>query len=408
MASLDSLLYDWNSVSTRKKKIELNDETLRDGHQATYIVPFGINKKKKHLQLLHEINVHSANIGFPIASSKAEKEVLDLTNYVKKNRLDIDLGCGARALISDIDPALRIIQKAGYPLEIGIFIASSRIRQLIESWELKEMGQMISKAIKHAVGNGAEVMFVTEDTSRAHPDTIGYLYKTAIDSGAKRICICDTVGAATPTSVRNLLKFIYEKIVKELDVLVDWHGHNDRGLALANALVAVKMGVDRIQATALGIGERAGNIPMEELMINLFLEDYIDTDLKGIETYANFAAESFGLKIRPHAPIIGDAVFSTATGVHAAAIRKAFRLGRNDLAGKVYTAVDPAILNKKPDIQIGPMSGKANAYWVLEKLKVENITDKLIGQILSEAKSKNRFLKDREVKTIVKKYKSIR
>lgn len=397
----ESLFFDWGKTKKPKKGVELNDETLRDGLQATYVQQLTLEEKKQFLHLLEKNHIHSVNIGFPASSPLQKREVLKLAKYIKDNKLKLEMDCGARALIRDIDPVLQIIQKVECSIEIGIFIGSSKIRQVVEKWEIKEMGKLISTAVSYARKHDAEVMFITEDTTRAHPNTVKYLYEKAIESGAKRICVCDTVGTATPESVKNLIRFIFRDVVKKQKIKVDWHGHNDRGLAVANSLAAADAGVDRIQATAMGVGERAGNTPMEELMVNLWLGKYINSSLGEIKNYVRFASQKLKIKVRPHDPIIGKEIFSTATGVHAAAINKAYEMGRVDLAEIVYSAISPSEIGRKLNIKVGPMSGKANVVWVLRQFGISTVKEEDALFILEEVKKQNRVFASGEIKKML-------
>jgi 2-isopropylmalate synthase len=402
MNDFTELLFDWLPKGHNKiKQIELNDETLRDGLQATYVNNFSYSEKIHFLHLIIKAGIQSANIGFPASSPQQYKDVLNLTQYVKKHKLNIKLNCGARSVDSDINPVLDIIQKTGFPLEVGIFIGSSKIRQLVEKWDLLEISRFVKKSVKHATTNGAQVMFVTEDSTRAHPKTLEYLYKTAIDAGASRICVCDTVGTTTPTRVLNLLGFIYKRVIKNSGVKVDWHGHNDRGLAVANSLTAAEYGVDRIQATALGVGERAGNAAMEQVLINLWLEGLIKVDVVPITEYTKYAAKVLGVKLRHFDPVVGSDIFSTATGVHAAAIKKAYALGQKNLAGLIYSAVNPYSLGREPDIKVGPMSGKANIIWKLEQMKYVSYSEEQVIRILNEVKRRGVVMTEKQLEKLI-------
>ena len=140
---------------------------------------------------------------------------------------------------------------------------------------------------------GVEVAYVTEDTTRAHPETLREIWKSALETGAKRLCLADTVGHATRDGVRNLVVFT-RALIDETgidDVGLDWHGHNDRGLALDNALWALEYGIDRIHGCALGIGERTGNTPMELLLLNLWLQGELELgDPSALDRYCEVAA----------------------------------------------------------------------------------------------------------------------
>src|SRR3989344_3552420 len=214
--SADNIIYYWVSkLSERKKrKIELNDETLRDGLQATYVKQPNLEQKIKFLAASEKLGINSINIGFPVSGEKEKKEIIALIEFAKKKKLKIGLECGGRMLRKDVEEIIDVSQKTGITLEAGLFIASSKIRHIVEKWDIKEMGKQINENISFAVKNGLSVMFVTEDTSRSCPQALSYLYEKAVDAGATRLCVCDTVGHATPLSTYKLVRFVKTKIVK--------------------------------------------------------------------------------------------------------------------------------------------------------------------------------------------------
>ncbi len=400
----NNLLYFWEDKlkSRINKKIELNDETLRDGLQATYVKHPKLTQKIKFIETADKLGITSINIGFPVSGEREKKEIIEIANYAKKAKLKIKLECGGRMLKDDVKAIIDVSQKTGVPIETGLFIASSKIRHIVEKWDIKQMGKLIQESVKLATDNNLEVMFVSEDTSRSHPKTIEYLYKKAIDSGATRLCITDTVGQATPKSTYNLVRFVKTKIVKNnKKIKLDWHGHNDRGLALANALAAISAGADCIQATALGIGERTGNTAMEEIIMNLYLEGLSDINLKYLVDYSKIASKILKIGIKPNAPIIGRDIFKTATGVHAAAIKKAVDQNNDFLVGNVYSSIDPVILGRSHEILIGPISGRANVEWYLKQINVK-ATPELIKIILEKAKLEKKLLSKSDILTLVK------
>lgn len=404
--SNNNIIYYWVSkLSERKKrKIELNDETLRDGLQATYVKHPSLEQKINFLKASDKLGINSINIGFPVSGEKEKKEIIDLIEYAKKYKLKIQLECGGRMLKKDVEEIIDVSQKTGVALEAGLFIASSKIRHIVEKWDVKEMGKQIKENISFAVKNGLSVMFVTEDTSRSFPQTVSYLYNQAIDAGATRLCVCDTVGHATPLSTYKLVRFVKAKIVKRnKKIKIDWHGHNDRGLALANALVAVSAGADCIQATALGVGERTGNTSMEEILLNLYLEGLTDAKLEFLENYVKTAEKILKIPISPNSPVVGKDIFKTATGVHAAAIKKAQAQNDEYLAGNVYTSIDPALLGRQHEILIGPVSGKANVEWYLKKINVKP-NPRLIKHLLDKAKMERKILSRADIINVVKSF----
>src|SRR4029077_12029083 len=182
---------------------------------------------------------------------------------IRDHRLPLVPNCAARTVIADIEPIVRISQEIGIPIGAATFIGSSPIRQYAEDWTVDRILKSTAEAVSFAVKQGLPVMYVTEDTTRARPETLKQLYGTAIDCGATRICLADTVGHATPEGVKALIDFVKKQIVKKQDVKVDWHGHRDRGMGLANCLAAIEAGADRIHGTALGVGERVGNAEMD-------------------------------------------------------------------------------------------------------------------------------------------------
>ncbi|MEM9382869.1 MAG: 2-isopropylmalate synthase, partial [Planctomycetota bacterium] len=254
----EALIHDWNDESPEGfGAIQLDDETLRDGLQSPSALDPDLGAKIELVHLMDRLGIDTANVGLPGAGDRAREHILGLAMEMKDLSITPNVAC--RTVISDIEPAAEIQQRTGAPVEICAFIGSSPIRFYTENWELDRMVQLSHDAVAFAVKENMPVMFVTEDTTRAHPDTLRALYGAAIDAGAKRLCVCDTCGHATPTGVRRLLRFVRD-IAEEkgVEVGIDWHGHRDRGFGLINALVAIEAGASRIHGSALGVGERAG------------------------------------------------------------------------------------------------------------------------------------------------------
>ena len=398
------LIYDWNAVgleSTPTRRIELNDETLRDGLQSPSVIDPPIEKKIELLHLMDSLGIDAADIGLPGAGPRAVADVTRLAKEIVDCKLDIKPNCAARTVRADIQPIIDIAQKVGFPIEACTFIGSSPIRQYAENWSLEMMLTATEDSVKFAASHGLPVMYVTEDTTRAHPDTVRALYTTAIEAGARRICVCDTVGHATPQGVRSLIGYV-KKIVADTgeDVQVDWHGHQDRGLGVINAIAAFEAGADRLHGTALGVGERVGNAPMDQMLVNLQLMGYIERDLSNLMSYCETASKATGVPIPVSYPVVGRDAFRTATGVHAAAVIKAFRKGDEWLADMVYSGVPAKMIGRDQLIEIGPMSGKSNIMFWLERHGVE-VTDERIERIFSHAKHRSAVLTDEEVMALV-------
>lgn len=389
------LIHDWNECEVPSFDIQFDDETLRDGLQSPSARDPELSEKIELVHLMDALGIDTADIGLPGASAKAREHILTLCEEMKGLAITPNVAC--RTLISDIAPAAEVQQKVGAPVEVCAFIGSSPIRQYAEGWELDSMLKLVREAIEFCTKEGLPSMFVTEDTTRAHPDAVRALYTTAIEAGAKRICICDTCGHAQPSGVQQLVTFVKE-LVDELgaDVGIDWHGHRDRGLGLINAIVAIEAGATRIHGTAMGVGERTGNTEMDLLLANLLLSKWIDRDLTRLGEYVELASRAVGVPIPPNYPIFGKDAFETSTGVHAAAVIKAFRKGDHWLANRVYSGVPADLFGLEQVIAVGPMSGKSNVTWVLERHQVEP-TDERVRRVLERAKKTPRQLTDAEV-----------
>jgi 2-isopropylmalate synthase len=291
-------------------------------------------------------------------------------------------------------------QKAGMPIEVCAFIGSSYIRQYAEDWTLEMMLDNTKKALTFARQNNLPVMYVTEDTTRARPETITALYSLAIELGARRLCVCDTVGHATPQGTRAVVRFVRELADKhDKTIGVDWHGHRDRDLGIANCLAAIEAGADRVHGSALGVGERAGNAPMDLLLINCRLQGWIDNDLTAMPGYVQAAAKALEVDIPHNYPVLGQDAFETGTGVHAAAVIKAFRKGDIELADAVYSGVPAGMVGLQQQIAVGPMSGKSNATFVLERLGIDP-TEARVQAVLTAGKTSKRLLSDDEIRSV--------
>ena len=387
----DELIYDWNVIGRKEvtaRRVELNDESLRDGLQSPSVIDPPIEQKINLLHLMDSLGIHSADIGLPGAGPRAVADVTRLAEEIVACKLDIQPNCAARTVLADIIPIVEISQKVGIPIEACTFIGSSPIRQYAEGWSLEMMLTATEEAVKFATSHGLPVMYVTEDTTRAHPDTVRALYRTAIEAGARRICVCDTVGHATPEGVRTLIAYVKEiihDVGPDLEIKVDWHGHQDRGLGVINTIAAFEAGADRLHGTALGIGERVGNTPMDQLLVNLKLMGYIDNDLTNLTRYCEAASAATGVPIPVSYPVVGRDAFRTATGVHAAAVIKAFRKGDDWLADAVYSGVPARVFGREQEIEIGPMSGKSNVIFWLERHGIEPTAER-VERLFNRAK----------------------
>ena len=399
------LIYDWNRaggvVSPARGKVELDDETLRDGLQSPSVKSPSIESKLQILHLMEALGIDSADLGLPGAGPHVVATVTRLAREIVDSGMKIRPNCAARTVAADILPIIEVSQKVGLPIEVACFIGSSPIRQYAEDWDLDRMLRLTEDAVSLAVREGLPVMYVTEDTTRAHPDHIRRMYTTAIRAGARRICVCDTVGHATPNGVRNLIRFVCD-LVEEVspEVKVDWHGHQDRGLGVTNALWALEAGAHRVHACGLGIGERVGNTPMDQLLVNLRLLGWIDRDLSKLHEYCSIISEATGVRIPDNYPVVGRDAFRTGTGVHAAAIIKARRKGDDWLADRVYSGVPAEMVGRRQTIEVGPMSGLSNVQCWLEDHGIEPRAE-LVDAIFRRAKESDHVLPDHEILAVV-------
>lgn len=394
----DALIHDWNQPDTKAAgKVLFDDETLRDGLQSPSVRDPKLDQKIELVHLMDQLGIQTANVGLPGAGARAREHILALAREMRSLEIRPNVAC--RTVITDIEPVVEMTQQAGVPIEVCAFIGSSPIRQYAENWEMDTMLKLSRDAVSFATKHGLPCMFVTEDTTRANPEHVRALYTTAIEAGAKRICVCDTCGHATPNGVKRIVGFV-KGIVDEMgvDVGIDWHGHRDRGMGLMNALAALEAGATRVHATALGIGERTGNVEMDLLLVNLRLLGLVENDLSKLGRYVELASEATGVPIPSNYPVFGKDAFETATGVHAAAVIKAFRKGDTWLANRVYSGVPADLVGLEQVIAVGPMSGKSNVTWFLEKRGIQP-TDERVARVLDLAKQTPRLLSEEEILT---------
>lgn len=400
--SRHELIHDWNqlpgSFDYAGIDVELDDETLRDGLQNPSVRDPGVAEKRRLLHLMCELGIHSVDIGLPGAGPRAREAALALAREIGEQDLPIAANCAARTVVADVEPIAEISQATGVPVEACTFIGSSPIRQYAEGWDLDRLLSATEEAVGFAVDEGLDVMYVTEDTTRSRPETLRKLYTTAIECGARRICLADTVGHATPHGVRELVRFA-RRTVQETgeEVKIDFHGHRDRGLGLANALAAIEEGVDRVHATALGIGERVGNVEMDLLLVNLKLLGMHDRDLTALPEYCRATAEMCGIEIPPTYPVVGSDAFRTGTGVHAAAIIKAMRMGDEWLIDRVYSGVPADEFGLEQRIEISPVSGLSNVRYWLEEHGYDPEDEELCRAVFDLAKTSDHTLEREEI-----------
>ncbi len=397
------LIYDWNKKPAEHLSgpVLLNDESLRDGLQSPSVRDPSIAQKIEILHLMEALGIDSLDLGLPGAGPRAVEAVTALAREIVANKMKIRANCAARTHENDIRPIAEIVQKTGLPIEAATFIGSSPIRRFTENWTDDFLLQTTENAVKYAVSLGLGSMYVTEDTTRCDPETVKRLYSTAINCGARAIVICDTAGHATPVGAFALVKFVIDEVVEPSgeNIRVDWHGHSDRGLAVANSLAALAAGAHCVHACAVGIGERVGNTQMDQMLVNLKLmgiPPWDQQDLTKLKQYCQAVSRATGVPIPANYPVVGEDAFRTATGVHAAAVIKAFKKNDIELANTVYSGVPSHVFGLEQIIDVGPMSGKSNVLFWLERRGIP-VGDDLVDRIYSLAKSSDHTLTEAEI-----------
>jgi len=399
------LIYDWNRIHPASLRpthhVLLNDETLRDGLQSPSVRDPSIQEKIEILHLMEALGINSLDLGLPGAGQRATEHTEALAREIVQHKMNIRANCAARTVQNDIRPIAEIVQRTGLRIEAATFLGSSPIRRYTEGWTDDFLLQTTETAVKYAISLGLDVMYVTEDTTRCDPEMVRRLYTAAINCGARAIVICDTAGHATPMGTFALVRFVVDEVVKPAGekIRVDWHGHCDRGLAIANSMAALVAGADCVHATALGIGERVGNTQMDQMLVNLRLmgiPPWADQDLTKLKDYCQAVSRATGVPIPINYPVVGEDAFRTATGVHASAVIKAYKKNDVELANTVYSGVPAHVFGLEQVIDIGPMSGKSNIHFWLERHGMPD-SDELVERIYRRAKASDHTLSEAEI-----------
>ncbi|MCF6436734.1 LeuA family protein [Pseudoalteromonas sp. MMG022] len=395
------LIHNWNESSKLKRKVSLLDESLRDGIQSPGVWLPELDEKKELISSMEKLGVEYLDIGFPSANKRAFNNIKSLVSHISNCQLKIKPCCAGRTHIEDIKPIISLSETMGRPIEPLLFIAVSPIRQLVEKWDLAHIISISRTTLEFSLSQGLTPTLVIEDATRALPSTLSSMYDLAIELGLNRIVLCDTVGQSTPAGVREIVSWsvaYFEQ--RDYQIGFDWHGHNDRGLALINSMEAILAGCDRIHGTALGIGERTGNAAIDQIIVNLFLQGYTQWDVSKLKNYVELSATYFKQTIPDNYPVFGANVFKTASGVHAAAIRKSKLLENPMLCDLIYSSVPASAFSRENEIEINYMSGKANVINWLEQSDVL-ITSELVDNILKFASQRHRPLTDDEIYSVI-------
>ncbi|MCH2648923.1 MAG: LeuA family protein [Candidatus Poseidoniaceae archaeon] len=410
------LIYDWNIIDYEINRNPANhphgvwfdDETLRDGLQSPSARNPTIDEKKELLTYMEKLGIQKVDLGLPGAGPFHREHINSMLSHIIDNDYQIRPGAAVRTLMHDIEPLVEMQEKHGIQIQASAFLGTSPIRQYTEGWTMEKLISTMEKAVSYAVENDVPVMFVTEDTTRSNPDDVRAIYQRAMELGVRRLCVCDTCGHVTPNGVKKLLNFVDEEVIKDggykrNEIEVNWHGHQDRGLGVANNIAAVEAGADVIHGTALGVGERAGNAPLDQTLVNLKLMGVIDNDLTLLDEYMRTANKYIEVPLPRNYPVFGEDAFETGTGVHASAVIKAMRKGDDWLADRVYSGVPAGDFGLKQVIRIGHMAGRSNIIWWLEQNGYD-VTDELVAHLFEVAKSQRRNMLDSEVESAVNQF----
>ena len=407
--SNNQLIYDWNTIeydiqrnpSNHPHDVWFDDETLRDGLQSPSARNPSIDQKIELLSYMERLGIQKVDLGLPGAGPFHRDHINAMLSHINEESFNIRPGAAVRTLMSDIEPLVEMQSQHEMQIQASAFLGTSPIRQYTEGWTIEKLVTTMEKAVSYAVENDVPVMFVTEDTTRSKPEDVKLIYQRALELGVRRICVCDTCGHVTPNGVKKLLNFIDEEVIKDAgyhrsEIEVNWHGHQDRGLGVANNIAAVEAGADVIHGTALGVGERAGNAPLDQTLVNLKLMGVIDNDLSLLDEYVRKANQYIEVPLPRNYPVFGKDAFETGTGVHASAVIKAMKKGDDWLADRVYSGVPAGDFGLKQIIRIGHMSGRSNIIWWLEHNGID-ADENLVEYLFEVAKQQKRNMLDSEI-----------
>jgi 2-isopropylmalate synthase len=298
------------------KEIKIFDTTLRDGEQSpgVSLVP---QEKLLIARQLARLRVDVIEAGFPISSEGDFQAVKTIAEEVR----DVEIAALARASFKDIDRAWDAL-KGGENPRIHVFIATSPIHM---KYKLKmteeEVLERAVEAVKRAALYTSNIEFSPEDASRSNPDFLYRLFTEVIKEGARVINIPDTVGYAIPQEFGRLIKNIKENVTNIDQAVLSVHCHNDLGLAVANSLIAIENGAEQIEVAVNGIGERAGNTALEELIMALVTrKDYYNLSVKQDTTQimrlSKMVSSFTGMMVQPNKAIVGENAFAHEAGIH--------------------------------------------------------------------------------------------
>ncbi|MBV9058475.1 MAG: cupin-like domain-containing protein [Pseudonocardiales bacterium] len=378
------------------------DETLRDGLQAPYVGTPNLEQKLRIIDHMAQCGIRSADLGFPGSGPVAAAECTRIARYTAEQGYPLAPGYAGRMHPSDINAICDIAQTVGVAVDAYVFIGVSPIRQYVEDWNIEFIVDAVRKSAEDCAREDVGFVLVLEDAVRCTPEMLGCVFDVAFEVGVERVTLCDTVGAASPEGTASLLLWSKRYFAERgHHVDFEWHGHNDRGLALINSLTALGMGCSRVHGTILGIGERAGNASLDQLMLNSHLDGQAVFDLKALREYCEYTSAVLEVPIPSNYPGMGRDVFKTSAGVHAAAILKAHKKGNVLMKDTVYSSVPASVLGREQEVLIDAASGASNVRYWLTVHGYETADPDVIKDVLDRAKSSNRPLTDELIRQII-------
>ncbi|HKS98917.1 MAG TPA: LeuA family protein [Rugosimonospora sp.] len=400
------MLFDWSRAGAAPTAPAglLFDETLRDGIQAPHVGNPSLDEKLHLVDHMVRCGIRCADLGFPGSSPAAARDSLAIARHIAAQDHPLVPGFAGRTHPDDIRAICDVAQRAGMAVDAYIFIGISPIRLYVEDWTVDSIARDIRRAAADCRRDGVAFVLVLEDAVRCTPAILSGVYDLALELGITRITLCDTVGAAVPAGTGALVSWSTRYFAQRgHPVALEWHGHNDRGLALANSLTALAAGCARVHGTVLGIGERAGNASIDQLIVNGELDHAGRYDLKALREYCDYASRVLGVAVPGNYPAMGGDVFKTSAGVHAAAILKAHQKRDVFVKDSVYSGVPASLLGREQEVLVDPSSGASNVrYWFA--LHGGEPDEAVVQDVLGTAKRAGRPLTDEEIRRVVATY----
>ena len=364
----------------KNREIKIVDTTLRDGEQTAGVV-FANNEKITIAQMLSDLGVDQLEVGIP-AMGGDEKDAI---KRICKRNLKSSIMAWNRAVIGDIEQSIDCGVDA---VAISISVSDIHIRNKLKTsreWVIENM----VKSVEYAKKNGLYVSINGEDASRADDDFLIQFIEAGKRAGADRFRFCDTVGVMDPFTIRNKI----EKIHKATNFDIEMHTHNDFGMATANAIAGAIGGANHIGVTVNGLGERAGNAALEEVLMALkhVFKYGMDIDTKKFKELSEYVSNASGRELPAWKAIVGSNMFKHESGIHADGALK---------DPKNYEAFEPEEVGLQRQIVIGKHSGKAAIINKFLEYDIElspEMASKVLEEIRAVSVRMKRSLFDKEI-----------